>query len=39
MFANKKQHIQTVDITLNGTDIEQVSHTKFLIVIIDENVT
>ena len=39
MFANKKQHRPTVNITLNGTNIEQVSHTKFLGVIIDENLT
>ena len=37
MFANKKQHRPTVNIILNGTNIEQVSHTKFLGVIIDEN--
>ena len=39
MFANKKQHRPTVNITLNGTNIEQVSHTTFLGVIIDENLT
>ena len=39
MFANKKQHRPTVNITLNGTNIEQLSHTKFLGVIIDENLT
>ena len=38
MFA-KKTHRPTVNITLNGTNIEQVSHTKFLGVIIDENLT
>ena len=38
MFANKKQHRPTVNITLNGTNIEQ-SHTQFLGVIIDENLT
>ena len=37
MFANKKQHRPTVNITLNGTYIEQVTHKKFLGVIIDEN--
>ena len=37
MFAYKK-HRSTVNISLNGTNIEQVSHTKFLGVIIDENV-
>ena len=39
MFANKTQHRPTVNIILNGTNIEQVSHTKFLCVIIDENIT
>ena len=39
IFANKKQHRLTVNITLNGTNIEQVSHTKFLGAIIDENIT
>ena len=39
MFTNKKQHRPTVNIILNGTNIEQVSHTKFLGVIIDENLT
>ena len=39
MFANKKQHRPTVNINLNGTNNEQVSHTKFLGVIIDENLT
>ena len=37
MFANKKEHRPTVNITLNGKNIEQVSHAKFLCVIIDEN--
>ena len=36
LFANKI-HRPTVNITLNGTNIEQVSHTKFIAVIIDEN--
>ena len=39
MFTNKKQHRPTVNTILNGTNIEQVSHTKFLGVIIDENLT
>ena len=39
MFANKKKHRPTVNITLNGTNIEQVSHKQFLGVIIDENLT
>jgi hypothetical protein len=39
MFANKKQHRLTVNITLHGINIEQVSHTKFLGVIIDENLS
>ena len=39
MFANKTKHRPTVNITLNGTNIEQVSHTKFLGVIFDENLT
>ena len=39
MFANKKQYRPIVNITLNGTNIEQVSHTTFLGVIIDENLT
>ena len=39
MFANKKQHRPTVNITLNGTNIEQVSHRKFLSVIVDETLT
>jgi len=39
MFANKKKHRPQINIILNGTNIEQVSHTKFLGVIIDENVT
>ena len=39
MFANKTQHRPTVNIILNGTNIGQVSHKKFLCVIIDENVT
>ena len=39
MFANKKQHRQLINIILNGTNIEQVSHTKFPGVIIDENLT
>ena len=39
MFANKKQHRPTVNITLNGTNVEQVSHKKILGVIIDENFT
>ena len=37
MFTNKKQLRPTVNIILNGKNIEQVSHTKFLGVIIDEN--
>ena len=39
MFTNKKQLRPTVYIVLNGKNIEQVSHTKFLGVIIDENLT
>ena len=39
MFTNKKQLRPTVSIVLNGKNIEQVSHTKFLGVIIDENLT
>ena len=39
MFPNKKQHRLTLNITLNGTNTEEVSHTKFLGVIIDENLT
>ena len=39
MSTNKKQHRPTVNIILNGTNIEQLSHTKFLGVIIDENLT
>ena len=39
MFTNKKQLRPTVNIVLNGKNIEQVSHTKFLGVIIDENLT
>ena len=39
MFANKKQHRPTVNITLNGMNIEQVLHTKLVSVIIDENLT
>ena len=39
MFTNKKQLRATVNIVLNGKNIEQVSHTKFLGVIIDENLT
>ena len=39
MFANKKQHRPIVTITLNETNIEQVSHTQFLGIIIDENLT
>ena len=31
MFANKKQHGPTVNITLNGTNIAQVSHKKSLV--------
>ena len=34
-----KKHRPTVNIILNGTNIEQVLHTKFLGVIIDENLT
>ena len=39
MFTNKKQLRPTVNIILNGKNIEQVSHTKFFGVIIDENLT
>ena len=39
MFTNKKQHRPKVNMILNGTNIEQVSHTTFLGVIIDENLT
>ena len=38
-FANKKQCRPIVNITLNGTNIEQVSHKKFLGVIIDNKLT
>ena len=38
-IANKKKHRPTVNITLSGRNIEQVSHTTFLGVIIDENLT
>ena len=38
-FQIKKQHRLTLNITLNGTNTEEVSHTKFLGVIIDENLT
>ena len=37
MFNNKKQHRTDVHIGLNGTNIEQVTNTKFLGVTIDEN--
>ena len=30
MFTNKKQHRPTVNITLNGRNIEQVSYTQFV---------
>ena len=39
MFTNKKQPRTDVHIVLNGTNIEQVKHTKFLGVTIDENLT
>ena len=39
MFANKTQHRPTVNSILNGTNIEQVSHKKFLGVNTDENLT
>ena len=39
MFNNKKQPRIDVHIVLNGTNIEQVTHTKFLGVTIDENQT
>ena len=39
MFTNKTQLRPTVNIVLNGKNIEQVWHTKFLGVIIDENFT
>jgi len=39
MFVNKKQHRPSADITLNGTNTEQVSHTKFPGVIVDETLT
>ena len=39
MFNNKKQPRTDVHIVLNGTNIEQVTHTKFLGVTIDENLT
>ena len=39
MFTNKKQLRTDVHIVLNGTNIEQVTHTKFLGVTIDENLT
>ena len=39
MFTNKKQLRPTVNMILNGKNIEQVSYTKFLGVIIDENLT
>ena len=37
MFANKTKHRPTVNITLNGRNIEQVSHTKCIGVITDDN--
>ena len=37
MFTNKKQPRTDVHIALNGTNIEQVTHTTFLGVSIDEN--
>ena len=39
MFNNKKQPRTDVRIVLNGTNIEQVTHTKFLGVTIDENLS
>ena len=39
MFNNKKQPRTDVRIVLNGTNIEQVTYTKFLGVTIDENLT
>ena len=39
MFSNKKQPRTDVHIVLNGTNIEQVTHTKFLGVTTDENLT
>ena len=39
MYINKKQLRPTVNIILNGKNIAQVSHTQFLGVIIDENLT
>ena len=39
MFNNKKQLRTDVHIVLNGTNIEQVTNTKFLGVTIDENLT
>ena len=39
MFNNKKQPRTDVHIVLNGTHIEQVTHTTFLGVTIDENLT
>ena len=39
MFNNKKQHRTDVYIVLNGTNIEQVTHTKFFGVTIVENLT
>ena len=39
MFNNTKQPRTEVHIVLNGTNIEQVTHTEFLGVTIDENLT
>ena len=39
MFNNKKQPRTDVHIVLNGTNIEQATHTKFLGVTTDENLT
>ena len=37
MFNNKKQPRTDVNIVLNGTNIEQITNTKFIGVTIDEN--
>ena len=39
IFNNKKQHRTDVHIVLNGANIEQATHTTFLGVTIDENLT
>lgn len=39
MFSNIKQSRTDVNIASNGTNIEQVEHTKFIGVTIDETLT